>query len=151
MIEGSLSEVDDCLRPRSVACEGSRAFLDGAPKATLVHCLCHWATSIMGRFLWSPIMWMRFVQHLIATEPPVLVDITRTRVPASTWTSEEKSYLLCAWISPSDWLSPYCDWFVPRRDGIITLLTPYIPSKLVVKLFRVVSLWELVSLVSVAL
>jgi hypothetical protein len=41
VVGGSLSGVGDCLQPRSVACEGSCAFPGGAPKATLVNCLCH--------------------------------------------------------------------------------------------------------------
>jgi hypothetical protein len=52
------------------SCEGSCAFSDRAPKATLVHCSCHWATSLVGRFLRCPSVWMRFVQHLLAVEPP---------------------------------------------------------------------------------
>jgi hypothetical protein len=39
-------------------------------KVTLVDCLCHWVTSLVGRFLRCPIMWTRFVQHLLAAEPP---------------------------------------------------------------------------------
>ena len=38
-------------------------------KVTLVDCSCHWVTSLMGRFLRCPIVWTRFVQHLLATEP----------------------------------------------------------------------------------
>ena len=39
-------------------------------KVTLVDCSCHRVTSLVGRFLWCPIVWTRFVQHLLATEPP---------------------------------------------------------------------------------
>ena len=41
VIGGSLSGVGDYIQPRSNDCEGFCAFPDGAPKATLVHCLCH--------------------------------------------------------------------------------------------------------------
>jgi hypothetical protein len=70
VIGGSLSGVGDYLWPRSVACEGSCAFPSGVPKATLVYCSCHWATSLVGKFLRCPIVWTWFVQHLLATEPP---------------------------------------------------------------------------------
>jgi hypothetical protein len=53
-----------------VIVRGSCAFLGGAPNATLVDCSCHWATSLVGRFLRCPSVWTRFVQHLLATEPP---------------------------------------------------------------------------------
>jgi hypothetical protein len=53
-----------------VIVRGSYAFLGGAPKATPVDCSCHWATSLVGWFLQCPSVWMRFVQHLLATEPP---------------------------------------------------------------------------------
>jgi hypothetical protein len=53
-----------------VIMRGSCAFLGGAPKATLVDYACHWATSLVGRFLRCPSKWMRFVQHLLAAEPP---------------------------------------------------------------------------------
>ena len=56
VIGGSLSRVGDCLRPRSIACEGSCAFPSGAPKETLVNCSCHWAMSLVGRFLQCPIV-----------------------------------------------------------------------------------------------
>ena len=39
-------------------------------KVTLVNCSCHWVTSLVGRFLRCPILWTRFVQHLLAAEPP---------------------------------------------------------------------------------
>jgi hypothetical protein len=38
----------------SVIMRGSYAFLGGAPKATLIHCACYWATSLVGRFLRCP-------------------------------------------------------------------------------------------------
>jgi hypothetical protein len=69
VIGGSLSGVGDCLRPRSIACEGSCVLPCGAPKATLVNCSCHWDTSLVGRFLRCHLL-VRFMQHLLATEPP---------------------------------------------------------------------------------
>jgi hypothetical protein len=39
-------------------------------KVTLVDWSCHWLTSLVGRFLQCPIVRTRFVQHLLAAEPP---------------------------------------------------------------------------------
>jgi hypothetical protein len=52
-----------------VIIRGSCAFPDGAPKATLMDCACHWATSLVGRFLQCP-SGTRFVQHLLTAKPP---------------------------------------------------------------------------------
>jgi hypothetical protein len=39
-------------------------------KVTPMNCSCHGVTSLVGWFLWCPIVWTRFVQHLLAAEPP---------------------------------------------------------------------------------
>jgi hypothetical protein len=84
---------------------------------------------------------MRFVQHLLAAKPPSVGRHNRDQRAGKHMDLGRKILcLLCALISPSDWLFPYYDWFNPRRSIIITLLTPYIPCKLVVKLFSIVSL-----------
>jgi hypothetical protein len=53
-----------------VIMRGSCASPGGAPKATLVECTCHWATSLMGRLLRLSMSCMRFVLHLLGTESP---------------------------------------------------------------------------------
>ena len=74
-------------------------------KVALVNCSCHWATSLMGRFLQCPIVWMRFVQHLLAAKPPSVglhngdVAYWQAREP------REKNWLsLAHWYSTGDWL-----------------------------------------------
>ena len=59
--------------------------------------------------------------------------------------------LLCDWIYPGDWIDFIVIGSIPRHGGIITLLVPLHSCKLVAKLFSVASLFELVSLVSMAL
>ena len=53
-------------------CEGSCAFPGGAPKGNSSGLLVSLSYLIVGRFLRCPIVWMRFVQHLLAAEPPSL-------------------------------------------------------------------------------
>jgi hypothetical protein len=69
VIGGSLSGVGDCLRPRSVACVGSWPSPCEEPKGTLLDCLCHWATSLVRRFLQRPCGGLG-VWYLLAPEPP---------------------------------------------------------------------------------
>ena len=47
-------------------CEGSCVFPGGASKGNSSGLL----VSLVGRFLRCPIVWTRFVQHLLAAEPP---------------------------------------------------------------------------------
>ena len=68
--DGGSTWVGDCLWPPSVIVRGVVPSLVECQKITLVNCSCHWVTSLVGRFLWCPIVWMRFVQHLLATDPP---------------------------------------------------------------------------------
>jgi hypothetical protein len=50
------------------------------------------------------------------------------------------SLWLIHWISPGDWYSSYCDWFIPRRGGIkITFLLFTFPQTSCNKLFSVIS------------
>ena len=70
-------------------------------KVTLVDCSCHWVTSLVGRFLRCPIVWTRFVQHLLATEPP---SVGRHNVDVACWQAHESrekiDYLLPFGILP---------------------------------------------------
>ena len=84
-------------------CEGFLGlFPDEVPKATLVNCLCHWVTSLVGRFLRRPFVGLGLWNTYQPSKHQVLVDTTGTSVPANTWTSGEKSYVNCDWNSPSD-------------------------------------------------
>jgi hypothetical protein len=101
---------------------GSYAFPGGAPKATLV---CHWATSLVGRFLRCPSVWTRFVQHLLAAEPPSVGRHNGDVVCQKAHEPREKNHVsllwLTFWISPVDWCSSYCDWFIPSTRRYISL------------------------------
>ena len=105
-------------------CEGSCAFLGGAPKAALVNWSCHWATSLVGKFL----------RHLLSWAWCVIAISHRTTKCWSTQRGlacqqadeprEKKSYVSCVigFLSVIG-LSSSCDWLIPRRIGIITILT----------------------------
>ena len=96
---GGLARVGDCSWPSPDNCEGFHAYPDEEPKATLVDCVCHWATSLVGRFLRChsenevhDIPLSRWTTKCWSTQ--------RGRsVSASTWTSGEKSYLNCVWLT----------------------------------------------------
>jgi hypothetical protein len=149
---GALACVGDCSWPSLVIVRGLVPSPVEGQKVTLVDCLCNWVTSLVGRFVRCPIVWMRFVQHLLAAKPPSVGWHNGDKRAGKHVNLRRKIVcLLCDWISPGDGLSPYCDWFTPRLGGIITLLTLLHSCKLVAKHFSVASLWELVSLVSVAL
>jgi hypothetical protein len=74
-------------------------------KVALVNCSCYWVTSLVGRFLRCPILWTRFVQHLLTVEPPCVgqhngdVACWQAREP-----QEKIGVSLVSWISPSDWM-----------------------------------------------
>ena len=104
MIGGSLSGVGDCLWPRSVAYEGSCAFPDGVPKATLVNCSCHWATSLVGRFLRRLLWWARCVIPISRRNTKCWSTQWGHSVPASTWTLGENWLSLILWYSSGDWI-----------------------------------------------
>jgi hypothetical protein len=103
---GDPARVGDCSWPALVILWRCCAFPGGAPKATLVNYSCHWATSLVGRFLRCPHVGQGSC-YTSAVEPQVLVDTTGTSVPASTWTSRENScvHLVINWYSPSGWSS----------------------------------------------
>ena len=68
--EDRRAEVGDCLQLRLRWLWGDLCLPPVEHrKVTLVDCSCHWVTSLVGRFLWCPIVWTRFVQHLLAAEP----------------------------------------------------------------------------------
>ena len=83
---GGLARVDDCSWPSPMIV---RRFVPSPAerrKVTLVDCLCHWVTSLVGRFLQCPIVWMRFVKHLLATEPP---SVGRHNGDVACWQARE--------------------------------------------------------------
>ena len=67
---GGLTRVGDYSWPSPVIVRGFVPFPMERRKVTLVDCLCHWVISHVGRFLRCPIVWMRFMQHPLAAEPP---------------------------------------------------------------------------------
>ena len=151
---GTSTRVGDCLWLAPVIVRGLAPSPAKSLKVALVNCSCHWVTSLVGRFLWHLFWWARCV------------------IPINHWTTKcwltqrglacqqaheprEKNWLsLVDWTSPSDWLGFYWLVYLSCHDGIIilhTLLYLYYLYSCLVKLFSVVSLWELVSLVSEAL
>jgi hypothetical protein len=66
----ALARVIDCSWPAPMIVRGLVPSPVESRKVTLVDYSCHWVTSLVGRFLRCPIVWTRFVQHLLATEPP---------------------------------------------------------------------------------
>jgi len=94
---------------------GVCAYPGEEPKATLVDCACHWATSLVGRFLWFP-----SEDEVCAT--PLSHQTTKCwstqwgrSMPASTWTFREKSVsqLCLIGILPVLDCSYIGDWFIP--------------------------------------
>ena len=74
-------------------------------KITLVDCSCHWVNSLAVRFLRCPIVWTRFMQYLLAIEPPS-VGRHNGDQHASKHVNLRRKILcvLCDWISPGDWI-----------------------------------------------
>ena len=64
------AQVGDCSWPPSMIVRGVVPSSAECRKVTLVNYSCHWVTSPMSRFLRCPIVWTRFVKHLLAVEPP---------------------------------------------------------------------------------
>ena len=67
---GALAHVGDCSWLATVIVRGLAPSPVKSHKVALVNCSCHLVTSLVGRFLWCPIVWTRFMQHLLAAEPP---------------------------------------------------------------------------------
>ena len=121
-------------------------------KITLVDCSCHWVTSLVGRFLWR--------QVLARCVIPISCRTTKCRhkgdVACQQAREPQEKYCvsLVSWTSPGDWFGIHWLVHLSCYCGIISLHTHmYLLCLLscLVKLFSVVSLWELVSLVSEAL
>jgi hypothetical protein len=68
-------------------------------KVALVNCSCHWVTSLVGQFLWCPMCGRGSCNTSLPPNHQVLVDTAGTILPASTWSSGEKSLVSCHWIS----------------------------------------------------
>jgi hypothetical protein len=101
-------------------------------KVTLVDCLCHCVTSLVGRFLWCPIMWTRFVQHLLTTKSPSVSR--RGLVCWQAHEPQEKNLvsILCLIGFLPVLGDLYCDWFIILHGGINIPLTPLLTCKVVV-------------------
>jgi hypothetical protein len=117
-----------------VICEGCCVFPSGAPKATLVNCLCHWVTSLVVGSC-GALGELGFDCQL-AAKPR---SGSRHNGDVACWQAREpweKNYVsplwLISWISPVDWSSYYCDWFIPRRGGIKITYLSFTFRKLVV-------------------
>ena len=83
---GGLARVGDCSWPSPVIVRGLVPSLAERQKVTLVGCSCHWVTSLVVRFLRCPIVWMRFMQHLLAAEPP---SVGRHNGDIACWQARE--------------------------------------------------------------
>jgi hypothetical protein len=121
---------------------GSCAFLGGAPKTTLVDCSCYWvitlavgSCSALGELGFGLPISRRTMKWWSTQRGHSML--------VSTWTSGKNCVSplwLISWISPSDWSSYYCDWFISRRGGIkITFLLFTFPQTSCNKLFSIVS------------
>jgi hypothetical protein len=102
-------------------------------KVALVNCLCHWVTSLVGRFLRCPIVWTRFMQHLLAVKPPSVGRHNGDKHPSKHTNLRRKITCLLPLVF-SWWLYwwSYCDWFIPLHGGINVPLTPLLTCKVVV-------------------
>ena len=76
----------DCSWPSPVIVRGFVPSPVEHRKVTLVDCSCHWVISLVGRFLRCPIVWTRFVQQLLATEPP---SVGRHNGDIACWQAHE--------------------------------------------------------------
>ena len=83
---GGLAWVGDCSWPSLAIVMGFVPSLVECRKVTLVDCLCHWVISLVGRFLRCPIVWTRFVQYFLATEPP---SVGRHNGDVACWQARE--------------------------------------------------------------
>ena len=83
---GGLARVGDYSWPTPVIVRGLVHSPAERRKVTLVDCSCHWVTSLVGWFLRCPIVWTRFVQHLLAAEPP---SVGRHNGDIACWQARE--------------------------------------------------------------
>ena len=83
---GGLARIGDCSWPSPMIVRGFVPSPMEHRKVTLVDCSCHWVTSLVGRFLRCPIMWTRFVKHLLAAEPP---SVGRHNGDIACWQARE--------------------------------------------------------------
>ena len=94
--------------------EGSCAFPSRAPKGNSSGLLVSLSYLTCGRFLRCPIVWTRFMQHLLAAEPP---SVGRHNGDIACWQAcEPREKIDClSSLSFSRWLAIYssCDWFIP--------------------------------------
>ena len=83
---GGLKRVGGCSWTSLVIVRGFVPSSAEHRKVTLVDCSCHWVTSLVGRFLRCLIVWTRFVQHLLAAEPP---SVGRHNEDVACWQAHE--------------------------------------------------------------
>ena len=122
-------------------------YLGGEPKATLVDCSCHWATSLVGGFLWCP-----SEDEVRAT--PLSHRTTKCwstqrgrSVPASTWTLGENCvsplWLFFGFLSVIG-LHIIVIGSSPTRPYIYLFLSIYLPQSSVTSLVTSLALCSLV-------
>ena len=121
------------------------AYLGGVPKATLVDCSCHWATSLVGRFLWCPSEDEVRATTLSHRTTKCWSTQRGRSVPANTWTSGEKLVSQLCLISILPVLDCLYWWLVhPLHDGINISSYLYIPQTSVISLVDYFALCSLV-------
>ena len=152
---GTLSRVGDCSWPAPMIVMGLAPSSTKSCKVALVNCSCHWVTH-----LWVGSYGVHLLDEVCAT-------------PLSRWTTKcwstqrglawrqareprEKNLVsnVIGILSVIDWIFIVIGSFVSCHGGIIflhTLLCLLYLHSCLVKLFSVVSLWELVSLISVVI
>jgi hypothetical protein len=120
------------------SCDGYCTFLGEAPQGSSSKLLMSLSYLTCGSVLAVSNMWMRFVQHLLATEPPSVGQHNGDLRSGKHVNLERKINCLLPFgiLLVIDWYS-YCDWFIPRRGGIITSLSYLHSRKLVVTIFLV--------------
>ena len=95
---GGSAWVGDCLWPSPVIVRGVVPSPVECRKVTLVNCSCHWVILLVSWFFQCPIVWMRFVKHLLAAEPP---SVGRHNGDVACWQAREPQKKIGC-------LLPYC-------------------------------------------
>ena len=147
---GALTRIGDCSWLTSMIVRGLAPSPVKSRKVALVNCSCLWVTSLVGKFL-RRLLWARCVIPISYRTAKCWLTQRGLACRQACEPQEKIGASLISWISPGDWLV-FILWLVHpsmRWYNYPTLSST--SRKLVVMLFSVASLWELVSLVSVAL
>jgi len=121
------------------------AYLGGEPKATLVDCSCHWATSLVGRFLCCPSEDEVRATPLSHRSTKCWSTQRGRSVPASTWISREKLVSQLCLIGILPVLDCLYWWLVhPLHGGINISSYPYLLQTSVISLVAFFALCSLV-------